>query len=288
MLRTTSAIAMVASFVSLHAMLHVSQLAAQDDQRARLHYESGASYYEAGEYEDALREFHRAYELSQRPQLFYNLSLCYQNLGDLEQAASFLERYLGEVETIENRANLEIRLRNLRERVERERAAQGANGEPERDATAQPATSQPTETHVEPTTAAPAAEAVVETESAASTTAPSSAGDSLNVGAVAGFSVAAVGLVMGGVFGGLTLAEDSRLAGTPCGVAGSCGDAEVSDLRTFALVADVGFGVALAGAAVGALFLIIGPGDSGDERASLRAAPIASRSVLGLSLEGSF
>lgn len=274
---------MVASFVSLHAMLHVSSLAAQDDQRARLHYESGASYYEAGEYEDALREFHRAYELSQRPQLFYNLSLCYQNLGDLEQAATFLERYLSEVESIENRANLEIRLRNLRERVERERAAQAASGEPERDTTVQATTAEPTET-TRPTTAEPEAGAA----SVDSPTAPSSSQDSLNVGAVAGFSVAAVGLVMGGVFGGLTLAEDSRLAGTPCGVAGSCGDAELSDLRTFALVADVGFGVALAGAAVGALFLIIGPGDSGGERASLRAAPMASGTVLGLSLEGSF
>jgi hypothetical protein len=274
---------MVVGFVSVHALLHVSPLSAQDDQRARLHYESGASYYEAGEYEDALREFRRAHELSQRPQLFYNISLCYQNLGDLEQAASFLERYLQDVQTIENRANLEIRLRNLRERMERAR---------ESDVPDPGAVEQPGRTEAIPDESSSTARAESETSSMGegdpSSTAAATPSESLNIGAVVGFSVAAVGLVVGGVFGGLTLAEDSRLAGTPCGMAGTCGGADVSDLRTFAVVTDVGFGVALAGAAVGAVFLLIGPPSSGGERASLRTIPFASGNQLGLSFEGSF
>ena len=78
---------------------------AQDD-RARLHFQAGASYYEAGDYEDALREFQRSHALSQRSELFYNFSLCYQQIGDLDNAALYLRRYLDEVESIENRAQM--------------------------------------------------------------------------------------------------------------------------------------------------------------------------------------
>lgn len=263
---------------------------AQDDQRARLHFESGASYYEAGEYEDALREFQRAYELSQRAQLFYNMSLCYQNLGDFAQAASYLERYLNEVPNIENRANLEIRLRNLRERVAHQEGArageaaapvaaagaQGASGErgqPERGEQAAGGLAE----------AGPSDGASVEPRRAGG-------GDGVNGGAIAGFSVAAAGLVLGGIFGALTVAEDGRIAGTPCGGARTCGDSDLGDLRTFAALADVGFGVALLGAAVGVVFLAVGgsSSDGDDRRASFEVVPRAARDGAGLVLEGSF
>ncbi|UJR80837.1 tetratricopeptide repeat protein [Sandaracinus amylolyticus] len=253
---------------------------AQDDQRARLHFESGASYYEAGEYEDALREFQRAYDLSHRPQLFYNLSLCYQNLGDLPQAADYLERYLAEVAEIENRANLEIRLRNLRERI-----ARGQTGAPEPQPEPTPETTEPATTTTATTTPA---------ETTATTTAPvepaPQAEAPLNVPAIAGFSVAALGLVTAVIFGPLTIAEDSSLS-NGCGATRSCTDDDLSTMRAFAAVTDVGLGVALAGAAVGVIFLIVGTGESApSERTAgaIEVLPMASRDGAGIVIGGSF
>ncbi len=99
------------------ALLTTAPALAQSDERGRLHFQAGASYYEAGDYEDALREFSRAQELSGKPELFYNISLCHQQLGDMEQAIVSLETYLAQVDEIENRTNLERRLANFRERL---------------------------------------------------------------------------------------------------------------------------------------------------------------------------
>lgn len=275
--------------IAAAAVLASAPAAAQDDQRARLHFESGASYYEAGEYEDALREFQRAYELSQRPQLFYNLSLCYQNLGDLEQAASYLERYLGEVAEIENRANLEIRLGNLRERIARE--ATSASTEPATTTAVDPdpEATDPAATSEGPAAASVGGTATVTPAGADTAAGTASGGDALNVGAIAGFSVAAVGLVTAAIFGGLTVAEDSRLAGTACGMNATCTSDDLGTLRAYAVVTDVGLGVALAGAAVGLVFLIIGPGGSEDgERAALEVLPHAGPDGAGVSIGGSF
>jgi tetratricopeptide (TPR) repeat protein len=80
---------------------------------------------------------------------------------------------------------------------------------------------------------------------------------SLPVGPIVTFGVAGAALVSGLVFGGLTLAEDGRLTGgcgaTPTG----CSDAELSDIRTFRVVADVSFGLSLAAAAGALTWLLL-------------------------------
>jgi Tfp pilus assembly protein PilF len=252
---------------------------ASDDQQAHAHFEVAASYYEQANYESALREFLEAYRLSHRSQLFYNLSLCYQQLGDLENAVSYLERYLAEVESIENRASLETRLANLRERLAREQATGTDPGETTTTTTTE---TDPTETPTEGRT-----ETVTTTETGPTEptpTTPSSGGGSLNVGAIASFSVAAVGLILGATFTGLAAGEDSRVAALPCASSRSCPDSELSGMRTDALVADIMWGVALAGAAVGLVLVLVDPGGGGGEHASLRLSP----SLAGLTLEGSF
>ena len=98
--------------VSVTVSLAAALPAQAQDDRARLHFLAGASYYEAGDYQDALREFERSHALSQRSELFYNFSLCYQQLGDLESASTYLRRYLDEVETMDNRDQLEHRHAN--------------------------------------------------------------------------------------------------------------------------------------------------------------------------------
>ncbi len=222
---------------------------AQD--RARLHFEAGASYYEAGDYEDALREFTRSYELSHEPKLFYNFSLCHAQLGRYEQAAEDLERYLREVSEIENRGNLERRLINLRERASDDGEG-GGDARPEDE---------------------------LETGEA-------DEGLSISPVAIAGFAAAGAGAVMLGVFGGLALGEQSDLDADPCSATRTC---DASGLRTKAILADVGLGLLVAGAVVGTVFLFIGGDDDGDgETARWSVSPAVSRDGAALSAQGVF
>lgn len=227
----------------------------QAQERARLHFEAGASYYEAGDYEDALREFRRSYELSHEPKLFYNFSLCNQQLGRYEQAAEDLERYLGEVTDIENRANLERRLLNLRERV--------STGEGERGTDED-----------EP----------LEEDDAGD---EESEGLAISPVAIAGFAAGGAGAVMLGVFGGLALAEKGDLDSDPCADTRTC---DASGLRTKAVLADVGLGLMVVGAALGVVFLFVGGDDGDEDEASARwtLSPSVTRTGGGLSAQGVF
>lgn len=81
------------------------------------------------------------------------------------------------------------------------------------------------------------------------------------------YGAGAVGLVLGGVFGGLTLAakgdHDALLR------AGAVDPKQANDLasqgRTFAAVTDVGFALALAGAATGTIWWVVAPRAAGGE-----------------------
>ncbi|HBQ18256.1 MAG TPA: hypothetical protein DEF51_46395, partial [Myxococcales bacterium] len=57
-------------------------------------FEVGTWHYETGDYRDAIREFERALELSQRSRLYDNLAACHEHLGELTQAADYLERFI--------------------------------------------------------------------------------------------------------------------------------------------------------------------------------------------------
>jgi Tfp pilus assembly protein PilF len=114
--RRGAALALMLSSLALLCMVPAGAAAQSSDEQARLHSQVAASYYQQADYESALREFHAAYRLSQRAQLFFNMSLCYQQLGDLDEAIAYLERYLAKVTEIENRPSLEQRLGNLRSR----------------------------------------------------------------------------------------------------------------------------------------------------------------------------
>ena len=67
---------------------------AQNDTEARVHFDSGALYYEEARYPEAVEEFRRAYELSERAGLLFNMSQCYERMGDLDNAVIHLERYV--------------------------------------------------------------------------------------------------------------------------------------------------------------------------------------------------
>lgn len=64
------------------------------EQEATTRYQRGTAAYQKGDYEAALRHFHAAADLSYKPSLSYNLSLCYEKLKQPVDAVIHLRRYL--------------------------------------------------------------------------------------------------------------------------------------------------------------------------------------------------
>ena len=280
----------------------------------RIHFQAGASDYESGDYQHALEEFQRAYELSQRPQLFYNIALAYQQLGDLEHAVEYLGRFLNEVEDIANRENLERRLTNFQERLAAEQASThdtatdtnaDANGNTNTNANTNADTNTNTNANANTNTNMDAdadadantnmdAHADANTDTNADTDAnldthselAASSGGS-HVPAIASFVGGGVGLVMAVSFGVVALSQqgdcDSR-QGTP----NACTSSDGSTMDTMALLSDVGTGLAVVGVGLGLVFLLAAKGDDHPDRARLRIAPFASPSAAGLAAQGRF
>jgi tetratricopeptide (TPR) repeat protein len=112
----------------LVALLVASPAFAQQsdvDAEAQATFQAGLIAYEAGRYQSALDNFERAYELSQRPALLYNVGLAAERLRNDARAVSAYERFLVEVPDAPNadqvRARLDVLRRSIAEREETER-----------------------------------------------------------------------------------------------------------------------------------------------------------------------
>jgi tetratricopeptide (TPR) repeat protein len=111
---------------------------AEQDREARFLFEAARSAYDAGRYEDALTSFQRAYELSQRPALLYNVGQAADRLRKDEIALDAFERYVQALPDAENRPAVEERIRVLRAVLAEKRAAAQAAPSPMQAAQAAP------------------------------------------------------------------------------------------------------------------------------------------------------
>lgn len=248
------------------------------DENARFHFKAGTSYYETGDYELALREFKRSYQLSNHPELQYNISLTHEKLGNLEEAIFALNRYLLEGSDIPNRRTLEMRLTNLKKRLEQERQTiqtKPTKSQPEQESAATTEKMQPAakvkkvqpdtkaeSTHIQ-TTEERLNNGVQQSERNELANAPANSSDGpvlfgLPLEIVASFVLAGVGAVTFIGFGALSVAENNRLE-SKCldnSGAGLCGEDDISTLETMSLVADIGLVIGLVSGAIGVtLFL---------------------------------
>jgi tetratricopeptide (TPR) repeat protein len=85
-------------------------------QAAVDHYMLGRRHYLAGRYREALVELKMALELDRNaPDLLYNVARVYENLGDLDQAIAYYQRYLAlmPLEQVEERDRTEKTIRRL-------------------------------------------------------------------------------------------------------------------------------------------------------------------------------
>jgi tetratricopeptide (TPR) repeat protein len=125
-----------------------------DEEQARIHTRLGRAFYGTGRFEEAAREFERAYTHSRRPELLYDIFLARRDAGQVAQAIEALERYLDLVPEAPQRDILTVRLANMRRLEARRNRAREAGetpdgNEPETASDAPPA-------EVEPEASAPA------------------------------------------------------------------------------------------------------------------------------------
>lgn len=249
-------------FAALMPMCLAATVHAQEDDRARSHFDAGSSYYSEGDYESALREFERAYALSPRPDFYFNYALVYERMGDLDNAVLYLRRYLEETpaERVADRPTLEQRLANFEARLRQQQDRQRSEAERRQ-----------------------AEEARLRELEAQQR---SDSGEGIPVPLLVSFGAGAVGLVGFGVFGALTLGADADLE-EGCITRRTCDQADVDTARTFALLTDLSLLVGLAGIGVGVTLLWLDDDDE-ESQASAAIVPVLAPGSVGTVLRGAF
>ena len=64
--------------------------------QARAHFDAGRTFYDVGNYPDALREFNIGYEMSRKPRFLLNIAQTYRKLNELARAREALGKFLDE------------------------------------------------------------------------------------------------------------------------------------------------------------------------------------------------
>lgn len=229
---------------------------------ARGHFLMGREHYEAARFADAAREFQEAYDLSHRPELFYNLFLAHRDAGHVREAASALRQY---VEAVPDAPQIEVlrgRLAVLESQIAEDDARERARLEAE--------TAGATEGHSEG-----------HSEGAAAVTAPSSSSET-NVGpwvvVGVGGALAVAAIVTGAVTASTHADIEAHCPGGLCPAMGFDLEARRSTGTTLALTTDVLGGIGAATLAAGIVWAIV-DATSGhdDERAALTCSPLGCR-----------
>jgi tetratricopeptide (TPR) repeat protein len=90
------------------------------DAEARRLFEEGEQLYTDGQFQEALEKFRRAYDLSGRVGLLYNIGISAMNIGEDRQALESFEAYLEGLPGAPNRALVEGRIATLQRRLQSE------------------------------------------------------------------------------------------------------------------------------------------------------------------------
>jgi tetratricopeptide (TPR) repeat protein len=66
----------------------------QQKKAAKAHFQQGKAFYEAGAWDDAIREYQKAYDLVPLPDLMFNIGQAWRMKGDKPRALEAYQRYL--------------------------------------------------------------------------------------------------------------------------------------------------------------------------------------------------
>jgi Tetratricopeptide repeat len=87
-------------------------------EQARQHYETGTQQYDLGHWDDAIREFEKAYELRPDPSFLYNLAQAYRRKGDPKRALDLYRNYLAKVPKTPQRTEIEEKIKSLQKQID--------------------------------------------------------------------------------------------------------------------------------------------------------------------------
>jgi tetratricopeptide (TPR) repeat protein len=99
--------------------------AVSSDQEARASFAAGKAAYDNGDFAAALVQFERAYDLSHRSLLLYNLGLAHDRLKHEERALESYEAYLAANPQDERAPDARARVKELRESLAARNATAG-------------------------------------------------------------------------------------------------------------------------------------------------------------------
>jgi tetratricopeptide (TPR) repeat protein len=127
-MRALRRVGVLASLIVM-AIASVARAQPQRLNNAKELYQKATRHYELGEYDRAIEEYKRAYEISAAPALLFNLGQVYRLKKDPVLAVRFYTNYLRLQPNASNRADVEaliVEMRAAIEAQEKERAAKKA------------------------------------------------------------------------------------------------------------------------------------------------------------------
>jgi tetratricopeptide (TPR) repeat protein len=127
-------LALVPALAVLLAIFTCGQARAQNfspEELARRHHERGTTFYNLGQFEEAISEFRKGYEQKGDPVFLLNIGEAYRQLGAHEKALFFYRRYLSAMPSAPNRAEIDEKIAALQQLVDaQERARSPAPPQP--------------------------------------------------------------------------------------------------------------------------------------------------------------
>jgi tetratricopeptide (TPR) repeat protein len=241
----------------------------------------GERLYKSGKYREAAEALKKAHALQPNHKLIYNIARAYERSGDLREALSWYQQYVG-LKAEESDPSLlkrsAIAMDQIRVLLDKEAKA-AAEAEAQRLRLEQEAEEARRKAEEEKAAALRAEEAVRQQKKAAQERAMADYRRARVIAfSLGGVAVASVGA---GVFFGLQAREARTQFNTATNLDSK--QAAADDTRSKALLADVGFGVGLA-AAIGAIVLYPKGGPPAEGEVRMTLAP----SGLGAGMEVSF
>ena len=256
----------------------VIDMGGMPEQEAKSHFKVGKSLYESGRFAEAAAEWTRAYELTQRVELLYNIYVAYRDASDLPHGIDALRRYLQGAELDDaTRVNLQARLRAMEE--------SNAKGPVVAVTPSEPIAEQPA---AQPAAPAPAAAPVAEATPVPAPAPATSERD--GGGSIAPFVLYGVagGLLIAASVTGIVVMGNEKDIEDHC-PGDKCSDPDTLDkldsTKTLAVVTDVLWITGVVAAGVGTALLLVDSGSHGNERnehpvASLGCGPHACAASL--------
>lgn len=219
--------------------------ASANDEEARARFEAGERALARSDFEAALQDFERAYALSPRPGLLFNIGLAAQRARRRERALEAFREYLRLVPEAPNRADVEARIADLEDLL----AADASEGEP-----------------------TPAAESTTAPIAGAGAPPPRDDGGPGAMPIVllaTGGALAVGGVVLLALAGSAVSEVEGSQPGTPWTDVESSYDAA----PTLSTIGAIGLGLGVAAAGVGVVLLATGGSSETDTAAALRIGP---------------